>query len=49
MIARSITIVAPIVNEWTAPFPIIIMIFFLFIGLFTSYTFPNEGEFTPGM
>jgi hypothetical protein len=48
MIARSITIVAPIVNEWTAPFPIIIMLFFLFIGLCTSYSFPNEGEFTPG-
>lgn len=48
MIARSITIVAPIVNEWASPFPIIIMIVLLIAGLLTSYSFPNENEFTPG-
>lgn len=48
MIARSITIVAPIVNEWAAPFPIFIMIFLLLCGLGTSYSFPKDDEFTPG-
>jgi hypothetical protein len=48
MIARSITIVAPIVNEWASPFPILIMIAFLIAGLLTSYSFPNDNEFTPG-
>jgi len=45
MIARSITIVAPIVNEWPAPIPIIIMIGFSIVGLLTSLTFPDESEF----
>ena len=48
MIARSITIVAPIVNEWSSPFPILIMLVLLVAGLLTSYSFPNENEFTPG-
>lgn len=48
MIARSITIVAPIVNEWQAPLPILIMLFLLFSGLLTSYSFPQDDEFTPG-
>lgn len=48
MIARSITIVAPIVNEWAAPLPIVIMIVLLIAGLLTSYSFPNQNEFTPG-
>ena len=48
MIARSITIVAPIVNEWSSPIPIVIMIAFLIAGLLTSYSFPNDDEFTPG-
>ena len=48
MIARSITIVAPIVNEWAAPLPIVVMIFLLISGLLTSYSFPNQNEFTPG-
>jgi len=48
MIARSITIVAPIVNEWAAPLPIIVMFIFSIIGLLTGMTFPNEEEFVPG-
>lgn len=48
MIARSITIVAPIVNEWSAPLPMVIMIVLLLAGLITSYSFPGEDEFTPG-
>ena len=48
MIARSITIVAPIVNEWSAPLPIVVMFCFSIIGLLTSVTFPNEKEFVPG-
>ena len=45
MIARSITIVAPIVNEWAAPLPIVVMFGFSILGLLTSLTFPNESEF----
>jgi len=48
MIARSITIVAPIVNEWSSPFPMVIMLVLLVAGLLTSYSFPNDNEFTPG-
>lgn len=42
MIARSITIVAPIVNEWAAPMPIVVMLAFSFIGIAVSFTFPSE-------
>lgn len=48
MISRSITIVAPIVNEWAAPIPVLIMMFLFFAGLLTAYSFPEEDEFTPG-
>lgn len=48
MIGRSITIFAPIVNEWSMPFPMVIMTFFLLCGLITSYSFPKDNEFTPG-
>lgn len=48
MIARSITIVAPIVNEWAAPLPILVILVFSMIGIFTSLTFPHEHEFSPG-
>lgn len=48
MIARSVTIVAPIVNEWPAPFPIIALLIFSVIGILTSLTFPGEDEFTLG-
>lgn len=49
MIARSVTIVAPICNEWPAPLPIVLMLAFSTLGLLTSITFPNEDEFTPGI
>jgi hypothetical protein len=49
MIARSITIVAPIVNEWAAPMPIMVILAFSVIGILTSYTFPKEHEFIPGL
>ena len=42
MIARSVTIVAPIVNEWTAPMPIFIMLAFSVLGILVSLTFPKE-------
>lgn len=48
MIARSITIVAPIVNEWPAPIPIIILLGFSIIGMICSFFFPAECEFVPG-
>lgn len=48
MISRSLTIVAPIVNEWAAPIPVLIMMFLFLCGLFTAYSFPEEDEFTPG-
>jgi MFS family permease len=48
MIARSITIVAPIVNEWTAPMPIMVILAFSVLGIMTSMTFPLEHEFSPG-
>ena len=48
MIARSVTIVAPIVNEWAAPWPIVILFCFALLGYFTSFTFPMEGEFADG-
>ena len=48
MIARSITIVAPIVNEWPSPFPVVVMFCFIIIGMLTAFTFPKENEFTPG-
>lgn len=49
MVARSITIVAPIANEWAAPTPIIIMFGFSIIGIITSLTFPGEDEFIKGL
>ena len=42
MIARSVTIFAPIVNEWQAPLPILIMLVFSCIGMLTSFTFPDQ-------
>lgn len=48
MIARSVTIVAPIVNEWSAPYPILAILFFAIVGIFTSLTFPKEDEFSNG-
>lgn len=48
MIARSVTIVAPIVNEWPAPLPIVVIAGFSIIGILTSLTFPEEHEFIPG-
>jgi len=44
MIARSITIVAPIINEWTAPYPIIVMLVFNILGFITSTQFPNTDD-----
>ena len=49
MIARSVTIFAPICNEWPAPFPILLMLGWGVVGLLTSVTFPDEDEFTPGI
>lgn len=49
MIARSVTIVAPIANEWPAPMPMLLMLGFSILGIITSLTFPNEDEFTPGI
>jgi hypothetical protein len=48
MIARSVTIVAPIVNEWAAPWPIVILFIFSILGYLTSFTFPKEDEFADG-
>ena len=48
MIARSVTIFAPICNEWPSPIPVLMMLGFSILGLMTSVTFPNENEFTPG-
>jgi len=48
MIARSITIVAPIVNEWPAPYPIVVMLLFSILGIVTTYFFPKEDEFAVG-
>lgn len=48
MIARSVTIVAPIVNEWAAPWPILVLLVFALLGYLTSFTFPHEGEFADG-
>ena len=42
MIARSITIVAPIVNEWQAPLPIVVMLGFSILGIIVAATFPSE-------
>jgi len=46
MVARSVTIVAPIVNEWDPPYPIFMMLGFSIIGFVTSCTFNDirEGE-----
>ena len=44
MIARSVTILAPIVNEWAAPIPIIVILGFSILGMITSLTFPSEQE-----
>lgn len=48
MIARSITIVAPIINEWEAPWPIVVLMVFSIAGMLTSLTFPKEDEFADG-
>lgn len=48
MIARSVTIVAPIVNEWPAPLPIVALLAFSVVGLATSFLFPHEDEFSRG-
>lgn len=44
LIARSVTIVAPIVNEWPVPTPIVIMLAFSVLGLLGSLTFPSDEE-----
>jgi len=44
MIARSVTILAPIVNEWAAPIPIAVILVLSIIGLATSTTFPRVDE-----
>ena len=46
MVARSVTIVAPIVNEWDPPYPILMMLGFSILGFITSYTFEDimEGD-----
>lgn len=44
MVARSVTIMAPIVNEWAAPLPILVILIFSLIGIATSLTFPTEQE-----
>ena len=41
MIARSVTILAPIVNEWAVPYPLVIMAVFSAVGVCTSLTFPG--------
>lgn len=41
MIARSITIMAPIVNEWPAPWPILSIFFFSIVGLLMTFSFPS--------
>jgi len=41
MVARSVTIVAPIVNEWDPPYPILMMLGFSIFGFITSYTFED--------
>jgi hypothetical protein len=44
MIARSVTIIAPIVNEWEAPYPILTMLGFSIIGMITACTFNDIKE-----
>lgn len=44
MVARSVTIVAPIVNEWDPPYPIFMMLGFSILGFITSYTFNDIKE-----
>jgi hypothetical protein len=44
MVARSVTIVAPIVNEWDPPYPIFMMLGFSILGFVTSCTFENIKE-----
>jgi len=44
MIARSITILAPIVNEWAAPIPILVILGLSIVGMATSTTFPSANE-----
>lgn len=44
MIARSITIMAPIVNEWPAPWPILSILFFSIVGILMTFTFPSQEE-----
>ena len=42
MIARSVTIVAPIVNEWDTPYPILCLLIFSVMGIVVSLTFQTE-------
>lgn len=35
---------APIVNEWPAPIPIVLILGFSIMGLITGLTFPTEKE-----
>lgn len=44
MVARSVTIVAPIVNEWDPPYPILMMLGFSIFGFITSWTFNDIKE-----
>lgn len=44
MVARSVTIVAPIVNEWDPPYPILMMLGFSILGFITSCTFEDIRE-----
>jgi len=48
MIARSITIIAPIVNEWPAPLPIFAILFFSILAIFVTFFLPREDEFVIG-
>lgn len=42
MISRSMTILAPIANEWPSPAPIAIMLGLSIVAIITSATFPNH-------
>ena len=42
MVARSVTIAAPIVNEWETPWPILCMLVFSVLGIVVSLTFKTD-------
>ena len=48
MVARLITVFAPVCNEWPAPLPILLILGFSILGLVTSTTFPSDNEFVQG-